>query len=154
MTQSFYRSRYWNLTSFVDEYIGDTAYKLSIAFFDPSLMGFSTDNVASGVETIVTGFVQTFVYVEQNATASAENGFGPFSAVLAHQIRQRPDGLGKEMRSRFWFGGGLTTAMRLIMDPLDFARDLSVHCATEMTHLGTFLPALFEEFRNDIPTAS
>lgn len=57
-----------------------------------------------------------------------------------------------EMRSRFFMGSILVRAQSLINTRDQLARDLAVHCANEMSHLGTFLPALFEEFKNDIPT--
>ncbi|QIX00353.1 hypothetical protein AMS68_005870 [Peltaster fructicola] len=151
-TKSSYRERYWNLTSFVDEYIGDTAYKLSIAFFDPSLMGFEVESCETGIETIVTGFVTISAYIEQDPTSAAKAGFGPVSVILAHQVRQRPDGNGMEIRSRFWFGNVLVNAMRGLFDPLSLGRNLSIHCAAEMTHLTGFLPALFQEFKDDVAT--
>ena len=61
------------------------------------------------------------------------------------------------MRSRFWMGGpnlaARTTSLRAAvpiakrvvgLSELD-ARALLVHCSQEMTHLATFLPALFEQ---------
>lgn len=153
--QSSYRERYWNVKSFVDEYIGPTPYKLSIAFFDPSILGFDTETCDTGVETIVTGYVTISLYTESDPTAQAKSsGLGQGSVILAHQVRTRPDGEGMEIRSRFWFGAALVNAMRGLFDPLDLGRNLSLHCANEMTHLGTFLPALFDEFKDDIPTGN
>lgn len=140
------------MTSFVDEYIGDAAKKLSISFFDPSLLGFSVENPATEVQTIVTAFVQLSAYTHQDPASMAAQGFGPLNIVLAHQVRRRPDGKGNEIRSRFWFGWLLTSGMKFVVPPYQLARELSSHCASEMTHLGTFLPALFEEFRDDIST--
>lgn len=151
-SQTTYRERYYNVTSFVDEYIGDSAQKLSIGFFDPSLLGFSVENPATEVETIVTAFVQIFAYTDEDPASMAARGFGPLDIVLAHQVRRRPDGKGNEIRSRFWFGSLLTSGMKLVMHPYQLAHDLSVHCANEMMHLGTFLPALFEEFRDNDAT--
>jgi hypothetical protein len=65
------------------------------------------------------------------------------------------------MRSRFWIGGRyaagrgsavgtvLAHVARLVMHPSEAdARALLVHCAEEMQHLASFLPALFAEFRS------
>lgn len=147
-----YRQRYWNVTSFVDEFIGNTSYKLSIAFFDPSLLGFSTDNPATGVETLVAAFVQLFIYNDENAAGMAKSGFNAFDVVLVHQVRKQPNSDLREIRSRFWFGSGLVTLMRLVMDPLQLAHDLSVHCFNEMSHIGTFLPELYPIFKDNIPS--
>lgn len=57
------------------------------------------------------------------------------------------------MRSRFFFGSLITTGMRLINMTDQLAHDLSVHCFNEMSHL-TYLPTLFEEFKDDIPTGN
>ncbi|CAN8100489.1 unnamed protein product [Discula destructiva] len=149
-----YRERYWGITSFVDEYIGDTAYKLSIAFFDPRILGFALEDSASGIETIVTGFVQLFRYTEEDPTAMAQAGPGGLDIVLAHQIRKKPDGSGMEMRSRFFMGSTLVTGLGLVFMRESLAHDLAVHCANEMGHVGSFLPALFEEFKNDIATVN
>lgn len=56
------------------------------------------------------------------------------------------------MRSRFFFGNLITDGLALVDMRDQLAHDLSVHCAIEMSHIGSFLPALFEEFKNDIPT--
>ena len=64
-----------------------------------------------------------------------------------------------EMRSRFWLGGphvaarGRRLAGALLVGPARVlarpseaqARALLVHCAQEMSHLATFLPALHSE---------
>ncbi|KAI9927539.1 hypothetical protein ASPWEDRAFT_186877 [Aspergillus wentii DTO 134E9] len=147
-----YRDRYINVTSFVDEYIGNTPYKLSIGFVDPASMGFSTSTKESGVLGLVSAFVTLLTYAEEDLPTKAEKGFTPLSAVLVHQLRKKPDGSGNEVRSRFWFGDLLVLGMNFAGGPKQLAHDLSVHCANEMTHLGTFLPALFEEFKDDVAT--
>ena len=78
---------------------------------------------------------------------------------LAHHVRRTATG--SEMRSRFWIGGRYATgrgsavgmvlahAARLVMRPSEAgARALLVHCAEEMQHLASFLPALFAEFQS------
>jgi hypothetical protein len=74
---------------------------------------------------------------------------------LIHLIRETPDGC--EMRSRFWLGkvriqgvpaarllskatGSRFVAKRAV--PITQGRDMVVHCAAEMNHLASFLPAL------------
>ncbi|KAJ4414072.1 hypothetical protein N0V82_008146 [Gnomoniopsis sp. IMI 355080] len=151
-TSQPYRERYWNITSFVDEWIGDTAYKLSIAFFDPRIMNFTLEDSTTGIETIIMGFVDLFRYTEEDPTSMAQAGAGGTDVVLAHQIRKKPDGSGMEMRSRFFFGDLITSGLALVDMRDQLAHDLSVHCAIEMGHVGSFLPALFEEFKDDIPT--
>lgn len=94
LLQQPYRERYWGVTSFVDEYIGDTAYKLSIAFFDPRILNFTLEDSSKGIETIVMGFVDLFRYTEEEPTSNAEDGPGGTQVVLAHQIRKKPDGSG------------------------------------------------------------
>ncbi|KAK4498549.1 hypothetical protein PRZ48_011207 [Zasmidium cellare] len=150
--QTTYRSKYWGTTSFVSEYIGPTADKLSISFFDPSLLGFSATNPSTGIETVVAAFARMFRYTKVDATAMAKRGFKPWDTVLVHQVRRKPDGSGMEIRSRFWLGSWLVRGLRIIGDPERLARDLCVHCKEEMTHLGRFLPELFEEFRGDVST--
>ena len=74
---------------------------------------------------------------------------------LAHHVAAVPGG--SVMRSRFWLGkpylaarkapmrAAIPLARRLIeLTELD-ARALIVHCSQEMTHLASFLPALFEQ---------
>lgn len=78
----------------MDEFIGDTAYKLSIAFFDPRILNFTLDDANTGIETLVMGFVDLFRYIEEDPTSMAQAGPGGTDVVLAHQIRKKPDGSG------------------------------------------------------------
>ncbi|KAF5653881.1 ankyrin repeat [Fusarium sp. NRRL 25303] len=59
------------------------------------------------------------------------------NSYLMHQIRRRDDGQ-RELRSRFFLDVFGDTQ----------GRDLNVHCAVEMSHLATFLPQLFAEFKD------
>ncbi|KAF2174212.1 hypothetical protein M409DRAFT_16478 [Zasmidium cellare ATCC 36951] len=147
-----YRTKLWGTTSFVSEYIGATADKISISFFDPSLLNFTTTNPSTGVETLVAAFAKTFRHTKRDATAMAKRGFKPWDTVLIHQVRRTPDGGGYEVRSRFWLGSWLVRRLRVVGDPEGLARDLCVHCREEMTHLGRFLPGLFGEFGGDVST--
>lgn len=54
---------------------------------------------------MVMGFVDMFVYTEQDPTANAKSGPGATQVVLAHQIRKKPDGSGM---------GELLTAPKLL----------------------------------------
>jgi DAPG hydrolase PhiG domain len=101
------------------------------------------------------GFVVPGRFTEVHPQKKSANGpstFGPTTIVLMHQIRKKPDGSGKrEMRSRFWFGHLVVAGMNLIgTDINQFAHDMATHCHVEMTHLGERLPAIFEEFKDDI----
>lgn len=112
-------------------------------------MGFSKENNESGVLGMVSAFVSLFHYEDQNI-AQAKQGLGPLTAVLVHQLRRKPNGRGNEFRSRFWFGNLLVAGMSVAGGSEKLAHDLSVHCFNEMSHLGTFLPGLFEEFKMDV----
>jgi hypothetical protein len=53
-----YAERYIGATSYIDEYVGNDAAKLSISFVDPESMGFNTTAWPElGIETIVIGKV-------------------------------------------------------------------------------------------------
>lgn len=76
--------------------------------------------------------------------------------VLAHHVRTTPGG--SEMRSRFWMGGAHIRARNPLATPAaaitkrtlklteSDARAILVHCAQEMQHLASFLPALDKAF--------
>jgi DAPG hydrolase PhiG domain len=100
------------------------------------------------------GFVEPGRFTDIHPQKRASAGVGGFNAttiVLMHQIRKKPSGQGYEMRSRFWFGHLIMTGMNIIgSDPSQFAHDMAVHCHVEMTHLGERLPAIFNEYKNDI----
>lgn len=78
----------------MDEWIGDTAYKLSIAFFDPRILNFTLEDTTTGTETLIMGFVNLFQYSEEDPTSTARAGPGGTDVLLAHQIRKKPDGSG------------------------------------------------------------
>jgi len=68
---------------------------------------------------------------------------------MVHLIRETEEGC--EMRSRFWIGkpeiGGL--AANGVVNKVigsGFCRELFVHCATEMNHLASFLPDLYDDY--------
>ncbi|HEX4249004.1 MAG TPA: hypothetical protein VH008_14170 [Pseudonocardia sp.] len=151
------RQRYLDNVSYVDEYIGGDMHRLAIRFFDQTRLGLAdvagTTHICARV-----GF----------STMPLAHGW------LIHQIR--PTDRGAEMRSRFFLnhpellelpaeavpGGvparvltrGLTrrVANQLLPSvsgrllPANLGHDLLRHCATEMNHLASFLPQLYEEF--------
>lgn len=145
-----WRSRYTGNTSIVDEYLGSNLMRLSIRFIRPEEMGLRHASLDDPREATV---------------VCARTGLGdsPVDAGwLAHHVRRTPTG--SEMRSRFWIGGpyaaprggGLLAGLRaqaakLFAQPSDIeGRNLLVHCAEEMQHLAGFLPAIYEEFRDQI----
>jgi hypothetical protein len=139
------RQRYINNISFVDEYVGGQLTPLAIRFLSPSRLGFE-DRAG---ETVIAARV---------GAATAPVAFG----WIVHQVRPATDGA--EMRSRFFLNHlahlDLPAAAvpeapegRKPAGPPDMAalgRALLAHCAVEMNHLATFLPALHEEFRGTI----
>jgi len=137
------RARYVGHTSQVDEYLGSAMIRGAIQFRRPEEFGLVDAAVAAGVDATAvcarTGLVDLPV----------DLGY------LAHHVAAVPGG--SVMRSRFWLGGpgiaarsaplraAVPVAKRLVgLTELD-ARALLVHCSQEMTHLATFLPALYEQ---------
>jgi hypothetical protein len=141
------RARYVGYTSIVDEYLGSNLIRASIAFVEPKTLGF-TDPDLDDPERATIVCARTGL-----ADAPIDVGY------LAHHVRRTATG--SQMRSRFWIGGpyaaGRGSALgsvmaqtaRLVMRPTEAdARALLVHCAEEMQHLTSFLPALHAEFRD------
>ena len=137
------RARYVGYTSEVDEYLGSAMIRGAIAFRRPEQLGLVDAAVAAGVDATAVcarvGLVDLPVDI----------------GYLAHHVAAVPGG--SIMRSRFWMGGpnisarsaplraAVPVARRLVgLSELD-ARALLVHCSQEMTHLATFLPALYEQ---------
>lgn len=129
-------------TSIVDEYLGHTLGRFSIAFVDPRTLGFDdTDLRDTAVIAARVGL----------ADAPVEAGH------LLHHVRREGDGA--VMRSFFWLGGEhagargggviadalVRAASPLVRPTREDARALLLHCAEEMSHLATFLPALHRE---------
>ncbi len=140
------RDRYINSISIVDEYLGSDLGRFRIAFLDPARLGFGHPDLAG----------------DRDATLIlARTGLADFPfdvGYLAHHVRR--SGSGSVMRSRFWIGGAHVASRKwgatgnvaarvakVFMTPKDTeARALIVHCAQEMAHLATFLPALYGDF--------
>jgi len=150
------RQRYINNCSYVDEYLGEDLSPLTVRFVDPQDVGFAASK--AGETTIV---------------ARGGLSTSPLSfAWLVHQVRATEDG--SEMRSRFVVNDlellSLPTSSlppgkgRLLSNPVvksiadkvlphvagqkleHFGPRMLNHCAQEMNHLATFLPALYERF--------
>jgi hypothetical protein len=139
------RQRYVDNVSFVDEYVGGQLTPLALRFCSPSRLGFA-DRVG---QTVIAARV---------GAAIAPIAFG----WLVHQVRPTSDGA--EMRSRFFLNHLAhldlppesvpePPAGRKPAGPPDMAAlgtGLLAHCAVEMNHLASFLPALHEEFRGTV----
>lgn len=140
------REKYIGNTSYVDEYIGPHVSRLAISFREPREFGLDQDSFAgAGVGTAICARV---------GFSDRPVDFG----YLIHLIRETADAC--EMRSRFWIGEmhvrGLplgnridgilaSPSVRRRTIPRRIGRDLLVHCAEEMNHLASFLPALFAQ---------
>jgi hypothetical protein len=140
------RDRYVGRTSLVDEFVGSSLGRFAISFRHPQEVGLHDPAVAAGDDATAVcarvGLVDLPV----------EAGY------LVHLI-SRTD-IGSVMRSRFWIGlpytqtrskplkAVLPLAKPLIRPSEMEARALMVHCAQEMGHLATFLPALHAEFHD------
>ncbi|KAK7569202.1 hypothetical protein IWX91DRAFT_328667 [Phyllosticta citricarpa] len=126
-----YVQRYIGTFSQIDEYIGQDANKITIAFVEPQELGFRREMFEeSGVETVVVGQI---IFGHTNST---DQNIGQY---LVHQVRLMDDG-SRELRSRFF----------LKVTSAQIAHDLLVHCNIEMQHLNCFLPDLFSEFKDTL----
>ncbi|KAI9733941.1 MAG: hypothetical protein M1834_002596 [Cirrosporium novae-zelandiae] len=109
-----YAEQYIGTVSFIDEYIGNDASKLTVAFIDPSELGFDKEKFdEQDIESIVTAHIVSGAHV----TSGWDN-----KSYLMHEVRRLPNGL-KELRSRFWLANYTDQV----------AHDLAVHCNIEMT---------------------
>ncbi len=135
-------------THHVTEYIGDSYERIRITFQEPAnLFGRDADLTSGGTTALICGQVEL-----PSAPVTIGN--------LVHQIRETQTGT--EMRSRFWVGvprlsgadrdGMINKLFARIMSPGNvhqMAENLLVHCAMEMNHLASFLPALYGEYHKD-----
>ena len=137
------RARYLGCTSEVDEYLGSALIRGAIQFRRPEEFDLVDAAVVGGVDATAVcariGLVDLPVDI----------------GYLAHHVAAVAGG--SVMRSRFWLGGpnlaartatlraAMPVAKRLVgLTELD-ARALLVHCSQEMTHLASFLPALYAQ---------
>jgi hypothetical protein len=140
------RERFIGNTSYVDEYIGPSIFRLAITFQEPRDFGLDQDSFGdAGVSTAICARVGF-------SDKPVDSGY------LVHLVRETTDGC--EMRSRFWLGEPHLRALpernpidrilesrfvRKLVIPERLGRDLMVHCAEEMNHLASFLPALYAQ---------
>ncbi len=137
------RAAYVGHVSIVDEYIGSDFVRGLIQFAPPATLGLEHESLENGSATLIAARLGVY-----EAPVNA--------GVLLHHVRAVPGG--SEMRSRFYMGGrhiaarnalGTLPAMlarRTLRMRESDARALLVHCAEEMQHLSTFLPALHDGF--------
>jgi hypothetical protein len=138
------RQKYIGNTSYVDEYVGPNILPLAITFHEPRDFGFDEARFKdAGIGTAV----------------CARVGFSNRPVDSGHVVHlMRDTAEGCEMRSRFWLGDvhvrGLPEGnpvdrvlaqpfLREKLVPLQYGRDLLIHCAEEMNHLASFLPSLY-----------
>jgi len=137
------RARYVGYTSIVDEFLGSSMIRGAIQFKRPEELGLLDAAVVDGT----------------NATAvCARVGLADLPidiGYLVHHVSTIEGG--SIMRSRFWLGkpymaarkspaqAVVPVAKRLIELSENDARALLVHCSQEMTHLASFLPAIYEQ---------
>ena len=139
------RARYVGQTSIVDEYVGSTLGRYAIRFVAPRELGLGSP-LLDGPER-ATAICARVGYADLPLDAGW----------LVHVVLR--DALGSHMRSRFWIGGphgavrgagslgalaGRTIGLAVRPSERE-ARALLVHCAEEMAHLATFLPALWAD---------
>ena len=130
----------------VVEYVGPSRLDLTIRFVTPASVGLDEVRLTKQGEVAICARGGI-------AGTPMETGW------LIHHLR--PVAGGCEMRSRFWLGGGNVQPRGMngfigsalgraaaYFNPLSSNQgaELLVHCAQEMSHLATILPALYEEF--------
>ena len=140
------RERYIGYTSIVDEYVGADFLRLAISFASPRSLGLTHPSLDD--PKIATSICAN----------STIKGMPITAGVLIHLIQKTATG--SRMRSRFWIGGNNIKPRGLMGYPVSAmakiglksteadARALLVHCAQEMAHLATFLPALYAQCKD------
>ncbi|TGY90035.1 hypothetical protein E5163_02580 [Marinicauda algicola] len=140
------RARYLGRTSIVDEFIGSGLLRLAISFIHPHELGLSDATLRDDMKATAICAHSTLA------------GLPIRAGYLVHLVQARPGG--SLMRSRFWIGGANVAANNLLAAPIAAiarrelnateadARALLVHCAQEMSHLASFLPELYDEFKD------
>jgi len=142
------RDRYIGHTSIVDEFIGSGLLRLAISFIVPGDLALTDASLRDASKAAAICAHSTLA------------GFPIKAGYLVHLVQAKPGGA--VMRSRFWIGGANVSPLYPLAAPIAAmarrelrateadARALFVHCAQEMAHLASFLPALHQEFR-DLP---
>ncbi|PHH89952.1 hypothetical protein CDD83_4868 [Cordyceps sp. RAO-2017] len=105
--------RYIGTRSFIYEFLGKEASKLTVAFIDPKELGFEPSKFKQqNIEAVVVGHI---LAGEHAATGSDGKSY------LVHQVRRMQNGK-RELRSRYW----------LAKYNEQLGHDLVVHCNMEM----------------------
>ncbi|MEM9456641.1 MAG: FAD-binding protein [Myxococcota bacterium] len=144
---------YVGRNSIVKEYIGNDVVDALIQFRSPLDFGLSFEAVSRPDKAV-------YICAKLgHPDLPVDYGY------LVHQVRATPEGT--QMRSRFWMSGkyvaprrdtllnkaAVSVLQRLKRLPKNFARDLLIHCAEEMTHLATILPLLYHKYATDTTPA-
>ncbi len=139
------RARYVGYTSCVDEYLGHELGSYAIQFVPPARLGLEGPEIDDP---------------EKDTVVCARVGFAAHpidGGYLAHHVMRVPGG--SVMRSRFWIGApyagargnklgasvAVSVVKRVRRPKESEGRALLAHCAQEMAHLASFLPALYAE---------
>ena len=137
------RERYVGQTSLVDEYVGAGLGRFAISFRPPADVGVVDPAVEGGIDATAVCARVGLVDIPLDV------------GWLVHLVDAVPGG--SVMRSFFWIGLPHAQGRNRLVDaavpvvgrfasPSEAdARALLSHCAQEMTHLATFLPALHAE---------
>jgi hypothetical protein len=142
------RERYVGIVSYIDEYVGSVLANLRMHWLDPAMVGFDAGDLDPDYATAVCGRVGL-------STAPIDTGY------LIHYIRRVEDGA--EMRVRLWMGGqyvaqrddavSFTAEQQQVLELMRQmnganAHAVLAHCCQEMTHLASFLPEIYREFKS------
>jgi len=142
-----HEQRYINTTHHVGEYIGPEFLRVAIRFVEPSELGLDQSR-----------FSQAGIVGHACARVGLL-GTGLEAVTMVHLARETDKGI--EQRSRYWIGHNprlKTPFGRLPIEPVPMPaikRKLAgarvgyeqlLHDQIEFSHLGTFLPALYQEF--------
>jgi hypothetical protein len=140
------RDRYIGHTSIVDEFIGSGLLRLAISFVAPDDLALKDASLRDDAKATAICAHSTLA------------GFPIKAGYLVHLVQATSGG--SVMRSRFWIGGANVSPLHPLAAPIaamarrelrsteSDARALLVHCAQEMAHLATFLPALYGAFHD------
>ncbi|MDA8137118.1 MAG: hypothetical protein M0036_00585 [Desulfobacteraceae bacterium] len=130
-----YNLRFLNNPQYPVEDTGTGVMNLSIRFVSPESFGFDTATFRkAGIEAVVCGIVGFRI-----GDMTLDHTY------MCHVFRKKGDGL--ELRSRFWLGKKLNMPkIRKLVITEEMATGMLLHCSREFTHLGGFLPQIYQEF--------
>lgn len=133
-----YEERRINNTHYPIEDTGTGYNNMVIRFVSPEEFGFDTSKFSeAGIEAAICAVVGYRI-----AGVSVEHTY------MVHLFRKNGDGM--EMRSRFWLGKAISaTGLQNLVMTEDTANKTANHCAHEYSHLAEFLPAIYQEFKDE-----